>query len=935
MLRSVCRFLPIVFVAATLSAVEPRFSATPVLLPLVFEPNQGQAAGDARFIGRNGRLTLRFLPSRVEFLSKDTSHLLRMRLEGGDPRVRMEGMKRLQGLSFYYRGSNPKRWLTNIPNFALVRYRDAYPGVDMVFYGNGGQLEYDLVVAPGADVGAVRLRFDGAKKLALESSGDLRIDTPFGILWQKKPLIYQESGGVRRKVTGGYVIDGSRVRFAVEDYDRDERLVIDPTIIYATYFGGSGNDSPAGLGADAVGNVYFAGNTASADYPADPRGPTNAPHGGADTFVTKMDPTGKTILYSVILGGDKDDKARAISVDPSGNAYITGYTHSVDYPVKNAYQASYNGDDDTVFVTKLDPAGSIVYSTFFGGSSWEYGDAIVADVKGNAYVAGHTWWSKDFPITVGDLTSSHGWGEAFVAGFDPTGNLLFSALIGGNDADDPAAITMDSSGMLYVAGETYSTNLSTTPGAIQSSCNRCRSPSGDAWIAKINPLASRADFILALTYLGGSGYDFATAIQADSSGNVYVAGTTHSTDFPVTAGAYQTQNGGLSEDAWIAKLDSKLTRKLYSTYVGWSAAEGASGLAVDADGSAWIAGYTGTRVLTPAGLGTRSDTLQPEHGGGSEDAFLFQLNPAGTAALYFTYLGGRGEDSAMDLTSDSAGNFYLLLRTDSANMPYVQQALQPTPAGGVDIYLLKVVLSPQISVGGFCNAASYECGKVAAGEILAVFGSGFGSSSLVPLQVVNDRLTTSLGDTKIFFDGTAAPMIYVLGGSSSVLSCVVPYGVAGKSSTRVQVEYKGQKGNTVTVPVVAAAPGVFSMNQSGTGPGAILNSPDYSVNSASSPAPAGGYIMVFATGEGKTDVGLDGQIVPLYGPYPRPILWPWTATVGGRNAAVVWAGSAPQSIAGLFQINIQIPAALPPGVYEVVISAGGFSSQPGLTVAVN
>ena len=934
MLRSFCWFFLGMSIPVALCAAGTSLTATHVPRPLVFEPNQGQTDRGVKFASRLGRYTLRLGPAQVEFLGSGAARPLRMRLEGGNPRAQLEGLERLPGRSFYYRGNDPSRWLRNVPNFARVRYPEIYPGVDMVFYGNAGQLEYDLVVAPHADLDHARLFFDGARKLALEASGDLRIETPSGVLWQKKPVIYQEQDGRRHTVAGRYVVEGPRVRFAVEGYDPERRLVIDPTIVYATYFGGGGDDFPTGLAVDNAGNVYFTGNTKSVDYPALPAAPANVLHGGVDAFVTKLDPTGKTVLHSVILGGGKDDEARAISVDPSGNAYITGYTHSVDYPLKNAYQASYKGEWETVFVTKLDPAGALVYSTFFGGSSWQYGNALVSDAKGNAYVTGETWWSADFPLTVGDLTSSHGWNEAFVAGFGPAGNLLFSALLGGDHSDHSFAITLDSSGMLYVVGATYSTNLRTTPGAIQSSCNRCRSPFGDAWIAKVNPLGSSQNFLLALTYLGGSDDDNASAIKPDSSGGVYVTGTTFSSNFPVTAGAYQPQKGG-SGDAWVAKLNSTLTQKFYATYVGWSANESWSNLVVDSAGSVWIASGTATRVLTPAGLGTRSDTLQPDHGGGEWDAFLFQLNPSGTAGLYFTYLGGSGDDMAMDLASDTAGNFYLLLRTESANMPYVQQALQPTLAGGVDAYLMKLVLSPQISVAGFCNAASYECGKVAAGEILAVWGAGFGSPALVPLEVVNDRVTTTLGDTRIFFDGTAAPMIYVLGGPPTVLSCVVPYAVAGRTSTRVQVEYKGQKGNTVTVPVVAAVPGIFSLNQSGTGPGAILNSPDYSVNGPSSPVPAGGYIMVFATGEGKTDIAMDGQIVPLYGPYPRPLLGPWTATVGGRNAPVVWTGSAPQSVAGLFQINIQIPPDLAPGIYEVIIRTGDFSSQAGLTVAVN
>jgi uncharacterized protein (TIGR03437 family) len=240
-----------------------------------------------------------------------------------------------------------------------------------------------------------------------------------------------------------------------------------------------------------------------------------------------------------------------------------------------------------------------------------------------------------------------------------------------------------------------------------------------------------------------------------------------------------------------------------------------------------------------------------------------------------------------------------------------------------------VVAAPQITLAGIGNAANYVAGKVSPGEIIVVYGSGFGPTALAQLQYVNGIATTTLGNTSIYFDNVAAPMMYA---TPSVLSCVVPYAV--NTSTQVQVEYNGVKSNTLTVPVVDSVPGIFSLNQSGTGPGTILNPPDYSLNTSSNPVAAGGYIMAYATGEGKTDIAVDGQHVPLSGPYPKPLLAPWTATVGGKPATVTYSGSAPDDIAGVFQVNVQIPSDLTTGVYDLVIKAGTFTSTAGLTVAV-
>jgi uncharacterized protein (TIGR03437 family) len=252
----------------------------------------------------------------------------------------------------------------------------------------------------------------------------------------------------------------------------------------------------------------------------------------------------------------------------------------------------------------------------------------------------------------------------------------------------------------------------------------------------------------------------------------------------------------------------------------------------------------------------------------------------------------------------------------------------------VAVFLNTSSSAPAITLAGIGNAANYVAGKVSPGEIVVVYGQNFGPASLAQLHFTNGVADTIVGNTRIYFDNVPAPMIYATAGPPSVLSCVAPYEIAGQASTQVQVEYNGVKGNTVTVPVVSAAPGIFSLNQSGAGAGAIQNWPAYSVNGPSNRVAAGGYIMAYATGEGMTDIAVDGQFVPLAGPWPSPLLKPWTATVGGEAAVATYAGSAPQNIAGVFQVNVQIPSDLKTGVYDLVIKVGNFASTAGLTVAV-
>ena len=710
-------------------------------------------------------------------------------------------------------------------------------------------------------------------------------------------------------------------------------------------------------------------------------------------FVSKLNSTGTALVYSTYLGGTGSERGTAIAVDSSGSAYVGGYTGSSDFPVTpGAYMTRCNGGSCYYagpydgFLTKLSPDGkSLVYSTYLGGQSNHNSEiyAVAVDSKGQAYVAGDTndsCWSYTstycFPTTKGAVIAGgiydagnyatsqaqyvNNYGSAFVTVFDAAGaSLLYSTLfcdanpvahvpLNAEFETNATGVAVDALGNFYLVGTTKDAYLPTTSGAFQPTFPTASGVTALGYVAKFSPVSSPGGSSLVYaSYLGGTdktAYAQAAGVAADASGNAYVTGITASSVFPVTPGAYQTTCGvGCGSMGFVTKIKPDGSGLVWSTMLGnlTNAASGGyygpvnaiGGIQVDASGNVYVAGQSaiGFPEVNP---------IQTTTGGGAQ-AFVAKFDPTGRTLLFSSLVGGGGtlgSQGAAGLAVDGQGNIYLAGNTDSGSLSVMPGAFQRAFGKSTGVgagFIAKILVSaPQISLAGIGDAANYVAGKVAPGEIIVVYGSSFGPASLAQLQYANGVATTTLGNTRVYFDNVAAPMIYAVAGSPGVLSCVVPYGVAGKTSTQVQVEYNGVKGNALTVPVVDAVPAIFSLNQSGTGPGAILNWPDYSVNGVSNRVAAGGYIMAYATGEGKTDIATDGQKVPLLGPYPKPLLGPWTATVGGKPAAVTYSGSAPDNIAGVFQVNIQIPTDLTAGIYDVVIKAGTFSSTAGVTVAV-
>lgn len=663
-------------------------------LPLAFEPNMGQAPAEVGFTARAEGYSLALSgPEAVLGLHGKTaggqSASIRMRLVGGNASPAMTGSERAASTSNYLIGNQPANWRIGVPNYSRVKLQSVYPGVDLVYYGRQRQLEYDFVLAPGADPGRIQMAVDGLNCGArshcwsLDSRGNLRLLVPGGQVTLEKPVIYQASasGAGRNLVSGNFVARhspaGLQVAFNVGAYDRTRPLVIDPTLNYSTYLGGTGSDTGFAIAVDSTGKVYITGQTGSTDFPtASPYQGHSA--GSFDAFVAKFDPTlsgASSLLYSTYLGGTDADTANAIAIDSSGNIILAGQTLSANFPVTaTAYQpAAKLPGQPTCFVTSLASSGTTLnYSTYLSGSTSDSAQALAVDSTGVIYLTGKTS-STDFPVTTNSyLTAIAGGEDAFVSVINPTlsgvNSLVYSTFLGGSGTDAGYGIAAGSSGIVYLTGSTNSTDFPKTTSAYQSTAGggTCGSAAcSDAFVAEMNTTLAGTAALVYSTYLGGNLSDQGSAIAADSSGNVYITGFTFSSNFPVTAGIYQSGLLG-AQNAFVAKLNpaaSGAASLVYSTFLGGSGADSGNGVAVDSGGNTYITGVT-----TSTNFPTASPT-QAANGGGTSDGFVAKLSSNGSALIFSTYLGGSGQDASNGIAVDSSGNIYVTGFTASNNFP--------------------------------------------------------------------------------------------------------------------------------------------------------------------------------------------------------------------------------------------------------------------------
>ncbi|MCL4522685.1 MAG: Ig-like domain repeat protein [Acidobacteria bacterium] len=699
-------------------------------LPVSFEVNQGQAGGETKFLARGGGYSLllgergepvlvlngkarqpgkqRQRTTREAGAKKEPQHnaemtVLRFQFPGGNPAPKMEGEERLPGYSNYLLGNDPQKWITGVPHFARVRYREVYPGVDLLYYGKGQQLEYDFIVKPGAEPRAIRMTVQGAKKLEVNKRGNLVVQTGQGRVVMHKPVAIQGAGGGARSVECSYTLDkNGEAGFALGEYDANKPLRIDPVLSYAAQIDGD----VRAIAIDSAGNSYLAGFTSSVNFPTTPGALQSSKAGASfeDAFIAKLDASGTTLLFATYLGGSSVDLGHSIAIDTNGNIFVAGETDSLDFPVMNAFQTTLAGNDRNAFLAKLDAAGAqLLYSTYLGGQGSDRALGLAIDFSGHVLLAGATT-SSDFPTTTGAFQTVYGGSQdAFAAKVDSSqsgaASLLYSTFLGGSKSEAAYSIAADSSGNAFVTGSTESANFPTAS-PIQASCASCGNDS-DAFVSKLN--ASGAALVYS-TYLGGNSWETGHGIAVDSAGNAYVAGETASSNFPTTVGAFQTTNAG-GTDVFVTKVNAGGATLVYSSYVGGHHSDGARGIALDSAGNAYLTGYTySTNFPTVA-------AVQGAAGGGEcgsyfyyyyacSDAMAPQLNASGSALVYSTYLGSaNSDDFGTSIALDAAGNAYVTGMTGSG-FPFTPDALRTSGSG------FAAKISPQAAPGIAFDKAS-------------------------------------------------------------------------------------------------------------------------------------------------------------------------------------------------------------------------------------
>jgi len=692
-------------------------------LPVRFEPNVGQAPPQIEYLARGNNYIVAIterglmlslsqgataqngarIATRTARASVSPAQL-RLHLVHATVKPLICAEQPQSSVSNYFIGNDSSRWRSNVANYAAVRYKQVYPGIDWLVYGNPQQLEYDFAIAPRADPRQIELDIEGAGAVSVDDKGDLLVKVNGHSLRQLKPVIYQTAGnGLRHQIDGHYVLRHRHLSFALAAYDRSRELIIDPALVYSTYLGGSGGDSASAIAVDTDGNAYIAGATSSTDFPTvNPLQATNRSTASVthptNAFVAKLNATGTALIYSTYLGGSGIDAAYGISVDSSGNAYIAGSTTSTDFPVAAPFQATNHAVGPAnfaanAFVTKLNAAGNgLVYSTYLGGSgpgsssaTADSARAIAVDSAGNAYVVGQTA-SPDFP-TVNPFQATYKGGSAvgsnaFVTKFNSAGSaLVYSTYLGGSFSDAAASVAVDSAGSAYVAGATGSTDFPTVaPFQATNNAQGVGFPANElghfftAFLTKLNAAGSALTYS---TYLGGSGVDGAAGVAVDSGGEAYVTGATTSPDFP-TVNPFQSKNFSVAANpytAFVTRFNAAGNALVYSTYLGGNSDDQARAIAVDAAGNAYIAGYAFSLDFPV------DDPVQEMNKGvpnGAANAFVSVLNASGSALQFSTFLGGTGSaaaaqqgqvDSATALAVDGTGAVYVTGITYSVDFP--------------------------------------------------------------------------------------------------------------------------------------------------------------------------------------------------------------------------------------------------------------------------
>ena len=871
--------------------------------PILFEPNVGQTTPPARFAAQvhGFRLLLEDNAAVFDFGQS------RARLEFGRKCGPVSGELRTPAVRNYRKGADPKYWFDAVPTFENVRYREAFPGVDVVFYAKP-ELEFDLVLSPWADPRAVELNYTGFDSVKIEADGGIALETAQGVLRQHPPMVIQDG----RRIQARYVRrERGTVGLEVGRYDRKRPLVIDPKISYATYLGGTGNETPSSLAVDSNGNYYVAAITNSSGYPG--LLPSQAPSGDVDIVVSKFN-ANNSLVYTTLIGGSAAESAYGAAADSDGSLYLSFATASANFPRPGG--VSSGGTGAGTGALKLSPSGVLTAVSTFAGpvnnaGTGEVNNAaygLTLDAARNVWITGTT---LGFAGQTGAIQPRvAGLRDVFVARLNNALSQVTYFNYTGTVGDEGGnAIAVDAADGVYVSGNTGF------------------GISGSAFLLKLDVGNNKVVFNTTLTAGGGS-----VPLALDGA-SVWVCATASGPGFTATPDALQKTFGGGLTDVALFRINAADGQIRYATYLGGAGNDFGNALAMDTSGNVIVFGNTSS-----ANFPVSTDAVQKASGNpGGTTAYVAQVDLAG-GLMYASYLGGSGTiDIGLAVAVDRSGNAILAGSTTSANFPVTSDALQLRGAGGQDVYVARVefvaATDPFLPRVAIQNAASFRPGAVAPGEIITIYPLRAGPDQIVTAALTPDRyIATLVGATRVLFDDVPSPIVYTVAGQISV---VVPYGVQNKAYTRIVVEYKNVKSRPLTVPVTAVAPGVFTIS-GGTGQAVVVNQ-DTTLNGPGTPADRQSIVVFFGTGEGQTvPKGEDGRLNEFarLQDFPRPEA-PLTVTIGGRDAEILFAGGAPGFLAGLMQFNVRVPADTVPGAaVPVVFTVGGVSSPVSVTMAV-
>lgn len=692
-------------------------------LPLTFEANQGQTDPRVKFLAHgsgysvfltSGQMVLDLRPSAVvpnaasnsaapTANQKPANIVFRVNLVGANQNPKVVGEELQPGKVNYFIGNDPKKWQTDVPVYKQVRYQDVYPGIDLVYYGNQSRVEHDFVIAPGADPSQVQFDVKGADSLSIASNGDLSLHKGADEVRLQAPVIYQESHGLRVPVTGRYTVKHStHVSFILGAYDKTKPLVIDPVLVYGTFLGGLADDEALGIAVDSNGSAYVAGWTQSNNFPLASR--SGPPPGSPNVFLAKLDVSGSSLVYADYIGGSSENYPTAMVMDSSNHVFITGYTYASDFPMVNAYQSNIAGGTDG-FITEVAADGaSLLYSSYLGGSNYDFPYGIALDGSGNIYVAGATY-SLDFPVSnafqaTGSPNQNGAYGEyGFLSKLTPDGSALvystyyagsatvLTTCYGGPCLPGPyssiSGVAVDGSGNAYVAGITSTYDFPVTEGAYQTSNATNYDPSV-GFVGKFSPSGN----LVYSTYFaaGANAYDFnMSAVAVDLTGSAYIVGTIYPgyNGLPITTPNLCDPTVSGCSWGFITKFDPTGSTLVYSTYLGANLDVWPQSLLVDASGDAY--------VLSESGGGDPSFLVNPiENYNNQSDLFIQEIDPSGAIQLFSTFLGGYGQDYPGGIAVDSAGAIYVTGYTNSSDYPVTAAALQNTIGGNYDAFVSKI-----------------------------------------------------------------------------------------------------------------------------------------------------------------------------------------------------------------------------------------------------